>query len=162
MADNTLMLAKKEKIGYAMGDIATNFFFQSMILYQTRFYTDTVGLSAVAVGTMFLVLRLADAVLDPAIGALSDRTQTRWGKFRPWILWTAIPFGLIFWLVYVTPDFGQHGRLVYAYLTYTLVMMLYSANNTPYSALMGVMTPDSSERSSLASYRFIGALIGQF
>jgi glycoside/pentoside/hexuronide:cation symporter, GPH family len=158
----THKLPVKEKVGYAMGDIATNFFFQSMILYQTRFYTDTAGLSAVAVGSMFLVLRLADAVFDPLIGALSDRTQTRWGKFRPWVLWTAVPFGLIFWLVYVTPDAGPHGKLIYAYITYTLVMMLYSANNTPYSALMGVMTPDASERSSLASYRFVGALIGQF
>ncbi len=162
MADNIQKLASREKIGYALGDIATNFFFQSMILYQTRFYTDTAGLSAVAVGSMFLVLRLGDAIIDPVIGALSDRTQTRWGKFRPWILGTAIPFGLIFWLVYVTPNFGPHGKLVYAYITYSLVMMLYSANNTPYSALMGVMTPDSSERSSIAGYRFVGALIGQF
>jgi Na+/melibiose symporter-like transporter len=151
-----------EKVGYALGDIATNFFFQSMILYQTRFYTDTVGLSAAAVGTMFLVLRLGDAVLDPVIGALADRTETRWGKFRPWILGTAVPFGVIFWLVYVTPDFGPAGKLVYAYITYSLVMILYSANNTPYSALMGVMTPDAGERSSIASYRFVGALVGQF
>lgn len=162
MADSAERLPVKEKIGYAMGDIATNFFFQSMILYQTRFYTDTVGLSAVAVGSMFLILRLADAVVDPVIGALADRTQTRWGKFRPWVLYTALPFGLIFWLVYVTPDVGPHGKLVYAYLTYSLVMLLYSANNTPYSALMGVMTPDASERSSLAGYRFVGALVGQF
>src|ERR1700742_153095 len=162
MAESTHRLSAREKIGYALGDVATNFFFQSMILYQTRFYTDTAGLSAVAVGTMFLVLRLADAVSDPVIGALSDRTNTRWGKFRPWILFTAIPFGLIFWLVYVTPDVGAQGKLIYAYITYSLVMMLYSANNTPYSALMGVMTPDASERSAVASYRFIGALIGQF
>ena len=162
MADRTQKLGRKEKIGYAMGDVATNFFFQSMILYQTRFYTDTAGLSAVAVGSMFLVLRLADAVFDPVIGALSDRTRTRWGNFRPWVLWTAVPFGVMFWLVYVTPDVGPQGKLIYAYFTYTLVMMLYSANNTPYSALMGVMTPDASERSSLASYRFVGALIGQF
>ena len=162
MTDPTQKLAVREKLGYAMGDVATNFFFQSMILYQTRFYTDTVGLSAVAVGTMFLVLRLGDALLDPAIGALSDRTRTRWGSFRPWVLWTAVPFGVIFWLVYVTPNVGPQGKLLYAYLTYTLVMMLYSANNTPYAALMGVMTGDASERSSLASYRFVGALIGQF
>jgi Na+/melibiose symporter-like transporter len=162
MADVATRLSPKEKIGYAMGDVATNFFFQSMILYQTRFYTDTAGLSAVAVGTMFLVLRLADAFVDPVIGAMADRTRTRWGNFRPWILWTAVPFGVIFWLVYVTPDTGAQGKLIYAYITYSLVMMLYSANNTPYSALMGVMTPDAGERSSLASYRFVGALIGQF
>ena len=163
MASSThVRIPAREKVGYALGDVATNFFFQSMILYQTRFYTDTVGLSAVAVGTMFLVLRLGDAVLDPMIGALADRTQTRWGKFRPWILGTAVPFGVVFWLVYVTPDFGPAGKLVYAYITYSLVMMLYSANNTPYSALMGVMTPDASERSGIASYRFVGALVGQF
>ncbi len=162
MTNGTERIPAREKVGYALGDVATNFFFQSMILYQARFYTDTVGLSAVAVGTMFLVLRLADAVLDPAIGALSDRTQTRWGKFRPWILGTAVPFGVIFWLIYVTPDFGPAGKLVYAYITYSLVMIAYSANNTPYAALMGVMTPDASERSSVASYRFVGALVGQF
>jgi Na+/melibiose symporter-like transporter len=162
MADSIQKLGVKEKVGYAVGDVATNFFFQSMILYQTRFYTDTVGLSAVAVGSMFLVLRLADAVFDPIIGALSDRTQTRWGRFRPWILFTAVPFGLIFWLVYVTPNVDSQGKLFYAYITYSLVMMLYSANNTPYSALMGVMTPDASERNSIASFRFVAALVGQF
>lgn len=162
MADTQQKLAVREKLGYACGDIATNFFFQSMILYQTRFYTDTAGLSAVAVGSMFLLLRLADAIFDPVIGALADRTKSRWGKFRPWILGTALPFGLIFWLVYVAPDFGPQGKLVYAYITYTLVMMTYSANNTPYAALMGVMTPDVSERNNVARYRFIGALIGQF
>src|SRR3954470_969444 len=158
MAESTHKLVVTEKVGYAMADVATNFFFQSMIIYQTRFYTDTVGLSAVALGTMFLVLRLAHAFLDPVIGALSDRTSTRWVKFRPWILFTALPFGLIFWLVYVTPNVGAHGKLIYAYLTYTLIMMMYSANNTPYSALMGVMTPSASERSAIASYRFVGAL----
>ena len=162
MTDSSSKVSVREKLGYSCSDIATNFFFQSMILYQTRFYTDTAGLSAVAVGSMFLVLRLGDAVFDPVVGALSDRTQTRWGKFRPWILFTAVPFGLIFWLVYVTPNISATGKLIYAYVTYALVMMLYSANNTPYSALMGVMTPDSSERSSIASYRFVGALIGQF
>jgi glycoside/pentoside/hexuronide:cation symporter, GPH family len=157
-----MRLSFQEKAGYALSDIATNFFFQAMILYQTRFYTDTVGLSAVAVGSMFLVLRLADALVDPVIGALADRTRTRWGKFRPWVLWTAVPFGLMFWLCYVTPNVGPQGKLLYAYLTYTLVMILYSANNTPYSALMGVMTPDASERTSIASYRFVAALLGQF
>jgi GPH family glycoside/pentoside/hexuronide:cation symporter len=162
MSEALPKLSVREKLGYSFGDIATNFFFQSMILYQTRFYTDTVGLSAVAVGSMFLVLRLVDAVVDPVIGAAADRTHSRWGKFRPWILWTALPFGLVFWLVYRTPALGMEGKLIYAYLTYSLVMILYSANNTPYSALMGVMTPNASERGSIASYRFVAALIGQF
>jgi Na+/melibiose symporter-like transporter len=155
-------LRPAEKFGYSLGDVATNFFFMSMILYQTRFYTDTVGLSAVAVGTMFLLVRGLDAVIDPVVGALSDRTQTRWGKFRPWIFWTAVPFGLVFWLVYRSPDIGPAGKLAYACVTYVLVMMLYSANNTPYSALMGVMTPDAAERTSISTYRFVAAMVGQF
>lgn len=157
-----MKLPVREKIGYALGDVATNFFFQSMILYQARFYTDTVLLSPAVVGFMFLVVRLADACFDPIIGALADRTNTRWGKFRPWILMTALPFGLVFWLVYVTPGFGPTGRVVYAFVTYILVMIAYSASNTPYSALMGVMSPDSSERTNIARYRFVAALIGQF
>ncbi|MEO7413303.1 MAG: MFS transporter [Opitutaceae bacterium] len=162
MSQHSSRLSFTEKAGYALSDVATNFFFQAMILYQTRFYTDIVGLSAVAVGSMFLVLRLADAALDPVIGALADRTETRWGKFRPWILGTAVPFGVVFWLCYLTPDFSPQGKLIYACITYTLVMMLYSANNTPYAALMGVMTPHPGERASIASYRFVAALIGQF
>src|SRR6185437_11244242 len=126
------------------------------------FYTDTAGISSGAVSYMLFLLRIVDAFVDPFVGGFSDRTRSRWGKFRPWILFTALPFGLIFWLAYFTPDFGPSAKLVYAYITYTFLMMMYSANNTPYSALMGVMTPDSSERSSIASYRFVGALIGQF
>lgn len=151
-----------EKVGYALGDVATNFFFQAMILYQNRFYTDTVGLSPATVGWMFLVVRLADAAFDPIIGAMADRTKTRWGKFRPWVLWTAIPFGAIFWLSYVVPDVSPQGKLIYAYVTYVLLMVLYSANNTPYAALMGVMTPNVSERTNIARYRFVAAIFGQF
>jgi Na+/melibiose symporter-like transporter len=162
MSNSSPVISVREKVGYALGDVATNFFFQSMILYQNRFYTDTVGLSPATVGWMFLIVRLADAVFDPIIGALSDRTKSRWGKFRPWVLWTAIPFGVVFWAVYVTPNVGPQGKLIYAYITYILVMVLYSANNTPYSALMGVMTPDSSERTNIARYRFVAAVFGQF
>lgn len=152
-------LSFREKAGYSLGDIATNFFFMSMLIYQSRFYTDTMGLSPVAVGWMFILVRWADALFDPLVGALSDRTETRWGKFRPWVLFTAVPFGLVFWLTYTTPHFGPTGKLIYAYITYVLAMALYSANNTPYSALMGVMTPDASERSSIATYRFFAAII---
>jgi Na+/melibiose symporter-like transporter len=157
-----MKLPVREKIGYALGDVATNFFFQSMILYQNRFYTDTVGLSPAVVGWMFLFVRLADAFFDPIIGTMADRTNTRWGKFRPWILMTALPFGVVFWLVYVTPHFGPTGKVAYAVITYILVMIAYSANNTPYSALMGVMSPDSSERTNIARYRFVAAIFGQF
>jgi Na+/melibiose symporter-like transporter len=150
-----------EKVGYSVGDVATNFFFMSMILYQTRFYTDTVGLSAATVGTLFLLVRGFDAVFDPVVGLLSDRTSTRWGKFRPWILWTAVPMGVVFWLVYRTPDLSADGKVIYASVTYILLMMLYSANNTPYSALTGVMTSDVSERTSISTYRFVAAMIGQ-
>jgi glycoside/pentoside/hexuronide:cation symporter, GPH family len=162
MSHNVPQVSTKEKLGYALGDVATNFFFQSMILYQTGFYTDTVGISPAVVGTMFLLVRLADAFFDPIIGALADRTNTRWGKFRPWVLWTAIPFGAAFWAMYVIPNVGPQGKLIYAAITYVLVMILYSANNTPYSALMGVMSPDSSERSNIARYRFVAAILGQF
>ncbi|HET7535835.1 MAG TPA: glycoside-pentoside-hexuronide (GPH):cation symporter [Candidatus Didemnitutus sp.] len=162
MSDSHTKVSFLEKAGYSLGDIATNFFFQSMILYQNRFYTDTVGLSPTVVSVMFLVVRLADAFFDPIIGALSDRTKTRWGKFRPWVLATAIPFGAIFWLVCVVPNVGPQGKVIYAYVTYVLLMILYSANNTPYSALMGVMTPNISDRANIARYRFVAAIFGQF
>jgi len=152
----------REKFGYALGDVATNFFFQSMILYQNRFYTDTVGLSPAVLGWMFLLVRWSDAFFDPIIGAMSDRTNTRWGKFRPWVLGAGLPFGLVFWLVYVTPDWGPHGKLIYAFITYILCMVAYSASNTPYSALMGVMTADVNERTNIARFRFVGAMVGQF
>jgi glycoside/pentoside/hexuronide:cation symporter, GPH family len=158
MSENPHRLPFREKFGYSLGDAATNFFFQSMIFYQNRFYTDTFGLSAVAVGTMFFVVRFWDAIFDPIVGALSDRTQSRWGKFRPWVLFTAAPFGLVFWLAYTTPHFGSAGKLVYAYITYLLLMSLYSANNTPYSALNGVMTGDVNERTSVSAYRFVAAM----
>ncbi len=157
-----MKLSVREKVGYALGDVGTNFFFQSMILYQNKFYTDTAGLSPSVVFWLLLIPRLADAFIDPFIGALSDRTKSRWGKFRPWVLWTSIPFGVAFWLVYVVPNVGPQGKVVYAAITYVLLMILYSANNTPYSALMGVITPDSSERTNVARYRFVAAIFGQF
>jgi glycoside/pentoside/hexuronide:cation symporter, GPH family len=147
-----------EKFGYSLGDAATNFFFQSMILYQSKFYTDVMGITAATAGTIFLLVRLLDAVFDPMVGLMADRTQSRWGKFRPWVLFTALPFGLILWLAYTVPAFDGGAKIAYAAITYTLLMMVYSANNLPYSALNGVMTGDQGDRTSLATFRFVAAM----
>lgn len=154
-------LSFREKAGYALGDAATNFFFQAMIMYQGKFYTDVMGLSSTAAAYLFLVVRIWDALFDPLVGSLADRTNTRWGKFRPWVLWTAVPYGVLLWLAYTVPSFAGTARLLYAYLTYALLMMVYSANNTPYSALNGVMTGDNNERTSLAQFRFVAAMVAQ-
>jgi len=151
-------LSFREKAGYCLGDAATNFFFQAMMTYQGAFYTDVMGLSSSAAAVLFLVVRFWDAAFDPIVGTLADRTDTRWGKFRPWVLWSAVPFGTILWLSYTVPDFGATGKLIYTYVTYTAMMMIYSINNTPYSALNGVMTGDVTERTSLATYRFVAAM----
>jgi GPH family glycoside/pentoside/hexuronide:cation symporter len=147
-----------EKIGYSLGDAAANFIFQTMLVFQLSFYTDTFGITAAAAGTLFLVVRVWDAVFDPLMGVVADRTNTKWGKFRPWILWTAVPFGIMGFLTFTTPPFGTQGKLVYAYLTYIVLMMVYSANNLPYSALSGVITGDLAERTSLSAYRFVSAM----
>lgn len=145
----------REKVGFSLGDSAANFIFQTMMLLQLSFYTDSFGISAAAAALLFLIARLCGAVFDPIMGAISDRTETRWGKYRPWILWTALPFAIIGFLAFTTPHFGQTGKLVYAYITYILLMFIYSANNIPYSALSGVITGDVVQRTSLFSVRFI-------
>lgn len=155
-------LSVKEKVGYGLGDSAANFIFQTMIILQLSFYTDTFGITAAAAGTLLLVARLWDAITDPVVGILADRTNTRWGKFRPWIIFTAVPFGLFAYLTFSTPDFDYNGKLVYAYVTYMIFMFIYSANNLPYSALSGVMTGSMAERTSLSSYRFIFAISASF
>ncbi len=154
-------LSVGEKIGYSLGDAAANFVFQTMILFQLNFYTDTLGITAAAAGTLLLVGRLWDAFFDPMMGTMADRTKTRWGKFRPWVLWTSVPWGVVMYLAYSTPGFGSMGKIVYACVTNILLMTLYSANNTPYSAMTGVMTGDVNERTSLSSYRFVSAMIAQ-
>lgn len=154
-------LSVKEKVGYALGDTAANFIFQTMVMFQLAFYTDTFGITAAAAATLLVVVRVWDAIFDPIMGVLADRTKTKWGKFRPWVLWTAVPFGIMGFLTFVTPDFSDSGKLVYAYCTYIVLMMVYSANNLPYSALSGVMTGDLGERTSLSSYRFVFAMIAQ-
>jgi GPH family glycoside/pentoside/hexuronide:cation symporter len=155
-------LSFKEKVGFSLGDCASNLFFQTFILFLMFFYTDVFGLPAAAVGTMFLVTRIWDAFFDPVIGALADRTQTRWGKFRPYLLWFALPFSIIGVLTFTTPGFNESGKLIYAYVTYSLMMMFYSAINVPYSALMGVITSNSEQRTILSSYRFVAAFSGGF
>ena len=143
-----------EKIGYGLGDGASNIVFKSIMMFLAFFYTDIFGISAAAMGTLFLVVRVIDAVTDPLMGALCDRTKTRWGKFRPYLLWLSIPFAVIAVIAFTTPDFSAAGKLIYAYITYSLLMIIYTAINIPYCALGGVITPDTSERVSLNSYRF--------
>jgi glycoside/pentoside/hexuronide:cation symporter, GPH family len=147
-------LSVVEKVGFSLGDAACNIYFQTWIIFSTIFYTDVFGLAAESVALMFLVTKVWDAVFDPVVGMVADRTETRWGKFRPYLLWFAVPFGILGALAFTTPATGATGRLVYAYATYTLLMMAYSIVNVPYAALMGVMTPDSNERTVLSSYRF--------
>ena len=150
-----------EKSGYSLGDGAANFVFMTMILFQLNFYTDTLGSAAGVAGSLLLVGRLWDAFFDPMMGLMADRTNTRWGKFRPWVLWTAVPWGIAMVVAYTTPNFSIGGRMVYACVTNMLLMTLYSANNTPYSAMTGVMTGDVNERTSLSSFRFVSAMIAQ-
>jgi Na+/melibiose symporter-like transporter len=159
--DSRQRLSVVEKVGYGLGDTAANFIFQTMVMFQLAFYTDTFGITAAAAGTLLVVVRVWDAIFDPAMGVIADRTNTRWGKFRPWVLWTAVPFGIMGFLTFMTPDLSAGGKLVYAYATYIVLMMVYSANNLPYSALSGVMTGDLGERTSLSSYRFVCAMLAQ-
>jgi glycoside/pentoside/hexuronide:cation symporter, GPH family len=155
MQTETGKLSVREKVGYSLGDGAANFIFQTFMLLQLSFYTDTFGLSAAAAATLFLIARLWGAVCDPVFGALADRTHTRWGKFRPWLLWTAVPFGILGYFAFTTPHFSAAGKIIYAYITYFLLLTVYSANNNPYSALSGVITGNMAQRTSLSSYRFV-------
>ncbi|HET6558248.1 MAG TPA: glycoside-pentoside-hexuronide (GPH):cation symporter, partial [Prolixibacteraceae bacterium] len=153
-------LSLKEKIGYGFGDAASSMFWKLFSMYLMFFYTDVFGISAAIVGTMFLVTRIWDAAFDPFVGILADRTETRWGKFRPYLLWMMIPFGIMGVITFTTPDLGTTGKIIYAYITYSLMMMVYSLINVPYASLMGVMSSDGKERTSLATFRFIFAFGG--
>ena len=149
-----------EKISYGCGDFASSMFWKLFSMYLLFFYTDIFGLPAAAVGTMFLITRIWDAINDPMMGAIADRTNTRWGKFRPYLLFGSIPFAIIGIITFTTPNLSVSGKLIYAYVTYTLMMMIYTVVNVPYSSLMGVITNDTNDRTSLASFRFIGAFSG--
>jgi glycoside/pentoside/hexuronide:cation symporter, GPH family len=152
-----------EKAAYSGGDAAANFVFMTMILFQLNFYTDVFGLSASAAAAILLGPRLWDAFFDPIMGILADRTRTRWGRFRPWVLWTAIPWAVVMVLAYSTPHGWSIGPMIaYAAITNALLMTLYSMNNMPYSALGGVMTGDLDERTKLNSFRFVAVNIAQF
>lgn len=154
-------LSIREKVGYAVGDTASNLYFQIVMSFIPIFYTDVFGLPAAAMSLMFLITRLWDAINDPIMGMVADRTNSRWGKYRPYLLFVSLPFVIVSVLTFITPEFQETGKLVYAYVTYTLMMMFYTAVNVPYSALMGVMTASNVERTKLSSYRFVAAFAGQ-
>lgn len=154
-------LSFREKLAYGLGDTASNFFFQTFNIFLAYYYTDVVAIkNTVAVGTLLGTMPILVAALNPVIGVLADRTSSRWGKFRPWILWGAVPYGLLGYMMFLNPDFTPDGKLVFAYVTYTLMLIAYAAINTPYSALMGVMSTSSEDRTSLSAYRFSCAFLG--
>ncbi len=163
MNDQSQKLSFVEKAGYSAADAAANFVFMTMILFQTNFYTDVFGISAVSAGVILMAARLWDAFADPIVGVLADRTETRWGKFRPWILFTAVPWCIVMVLAYTTPKGWSMSALVtYAAVTNIMLMSIYSMNNMPYAALGGVMTGDVNERAKLNSFRFISVNAAQF
>jgi glycoside/pentoside/hexuronide:cation symporter, GPH family len=163
MTNQSQKLSVLEKIGYSLGDLAANLVFQTLVTYLAYFYTDIYGLKTedATLVTLFVGL-FAAFVFNPVMGAIADRTNTRWGKFRPWILWTAVPLGVTALLAFSTPNFDYQGKVIYAIITYSFLLLLYAANNLPYSALSGVITSDMGERNSMSAYRFIAVMFSQF
>ena len=153
-------LSIREKVAYGLGDTASNLYWKLFEYFQLYFYTDVFGIAPASAGIMFLVTKAFDAVSDPIVGIVADRTRTAWGRFRPYLIWMAVPFALTGMLTFYTPDLSPTGKLVYAYVTYVAVFAAYTAINIPYGALMGVMSPDPVERTSLSSYRFVLAFVG--
>lgn len=163
MSTTSQKLSVKEKIGYSLGDLAANLVFQTLMTYLAYFYTDIYGLSPTHSSIIMLTVGLIAAfIFNPIIGVLADRTNTKWGKFRPWILITALPLGCVALAAFTTPDFSYNGKVIYAVVTYTLLLLFYASNNLPYSALSGVITGDMSDRNSLSSYRFVAVMFAQF
>lgn len=156
-------LSIKEKIGYSLGDLAANLVFQTLVTYLSYFYTDIYGLKPEHAAMVTLVVGLIAAfAFNPIVGALADRTNSKWGKFRPWILWTAIPLGIASLLAFSTPNFDYQGKVIYAIVTYSLLLLLYASNNLPYAALSGVITGNMKERNSISAYRFVAVMLAQF
>ena len=152
-----------EKVGYSLGDAAANLVFQMMVMFQLKFYTDVFGLDGTVAGSILLIASVSSVVVDPAMGLLADRTKSRWGKFRPWLLWTAVPFCLFYILAFYNPGIEEKGAVaIYATISYMLLMTVYSSNNIPYTSLGGVMTSDIRERTSITTIRFIVVTIAQF
>lgn len=158
----TEKLSVTEKIGYSLGDLAANLIFQTLMTFLAFFYTDVYQIAPGAAAAIIFSGGIIGACFNPVMGIIADRTQSRWGKFRPWILWTAVPFGAIALLAFSTPDFSANGKIIYAFITYVLLVLVYSANNLPYSALSGVLTGNMADRNSLSAYRFVAVMIAQF
>ncbi|MBN1403697.1 MAG: MFS transporter [Opitutales bacterium] len=146
-----------EKLSYGFGDLASCLYWQTFMVYLMFFYTDVFGISGKAVGTMLLLARIWDGVNDPLMGAIADRTNTRWGKFRPYFVWMVVPLAIFGWLTFTTPDMGMGGKIAWAYSTYIPLMMLYTAINIPYTALLGVISPNPVDRTTVSSIKFMFA-----
>lgn len=160
ISDRIAPLSIREKVGYGLGDMASNFYNGFFGIFLLYYYTDVWGISPAAAGTMFIVTKILDAVTDPAMGLIADRTQTRWGKYRPYLLWMAIPYALLGYLLFLGPDLSEVGKLIFAYVSYSLVMLAFTAINVPYSALLAVIHPRTEEREKATQYRFIFASLG--
>ncbi len=163
MSTSSNKLSVLEKVGYSLGDLAANLVFQTLMTYLAYFYTDIYGLETGDAAVITLTVGLVAAfAFNPIMGAIADRTNTRWGKFRPWILWTSVPLGVAALLAFSTPDFDYKYNVIYAAVTYSLLLLLYAANNLPYAALSGVITGNMGERNSISSYRFVAVMVAQF
>jgi len=152
-----MKLSVKEKIGYSVGELAASSLWQTMMFFLPVFYTDVFGISAAAAGTLFLVVRIFDALNDPIMGSIADRTQSRWGKFRPYLLFGSFPLGMLTVLMFTTPDLSDPGKLVWAYSSYFMLLVAYTVVMVPFNSLIGVMSPNPVERVSLSSYKFVAA-----
>lgn len=156
----TAPLSFLEKLGYGSGDMASQFYMGFFNIFLLYYYVDVWGVSPTGVATMFLVTKVIDAISDPAMGIIADRTESRWGKYRPYLLWGAVPYAAMGYLLFLGPDFPSAGKLIYAYISYSLIMLGYTVINVPYSALLAVISPVSAERTKATQYRFVMASMG--